>query len=214
MIINSIGQRILEDAYRLSTPADNIAYYNRFAAHYDKDFVEEMGYRYPEIIAEAYHRISHVSDVPVADVGCGTGRGAIALGLAPEKIDGIDISPEMLAVAAKRGCYGALHCVDLTGSLDAISKGYGAVVSAGTFTFGHLGPEALVALLAIARTSALFVIGVNKSHFQARNFDETLKALEHDGRIELLGIEDIKLYNKTHHAHAEDRVLVVEFRKQ
>lgn len=213
MTTGTIGQQILENAYQLATPADNLTYYNRFAPHYDTDFVEEMGYRYPEIIAETYHRLARVGDVPVADIGCGTGLGAIALGLAPERIDGIDISPEMLAVAAKRQCYGALHCVDLTGPLDPISRGYGAVVSAGTFTFGHLGPESLTALLAIARIGALFVIGVNKAHFEARNFDACLRELERSGRIELAGIEVTNMYSKLHHAHAGDRALILEFRK-
>jgi predicted TPR repeat methyltransferase len=214
MTTRSIGQQILENAYKLSTPADNVAYYREFAAYYDKDFVEAMGYRYPEIIADAYRRLSRVGDVPVADIGCGTGLVALALGLAPQRIDGIDISAEMLEVAAERQCYGALHCVDITGPLDEIAKGYGAVVSAGTFTFGHLGPAALENLLAIARIGALFIIGVNKLHFEAQGFAETLTALQRDGRIDSLHIEDVKMYDKEGHAHSEDRVLVLEFRRQ
>ena len=69
MTTDTVGQQILENSYQLATPADNLTYYNRFAAHYDTDFVAEMGYRYPQIIAEAYHRLARVGDVPVADVG-------------------------------------------------------------------------------------------------------------------------------------------------
>jgi SAM-dependent methyltransferase len=49
-----------------------------------------------------------------ADVGCGTGRtGAWLLAQGIEEIDGVDITPEMLAVARERGVYRQLFETDV-----------------------------------------------------------------------------------------------------
>lgn len=213
MLPKSPGQSILENAYKLSTPSDNTAYYNAFAPTYDSDFVAQMGYQYPKAIAAAYHRAATPQDTPIADIGCGTGLIAEELGLQGTPIDGMDISPEMLAVSDQKSLYRALHTVDLTGPLDPFANHYGAVVSAGTFTHGHLGPGPLHGLLQIARTGALFIIGVNQHHFEAQNFAAVLNAMITANAITPVSFTEIKIYAKDGHAHSNDRALILEFRK-
>ena len=58
----------------------------------------------------------------------------------------------MLSVASEKQLYRSLFQVDLTKTLEKIENNYGAVLSAGTFTSGHLGPEPLRDLLGIARS--------------------------------------------------------------
>ena len=144
------GQSILENAYKLATPSDNVAYYDAFAPSYDSDFVAQMGYQYPKAIADAYRRAATPDDRPIADIGCGTGLVAAELGLPDIPIDGMDISSEMLAVAGRKALYRSLTRIDLTNPLTPNT--YGAVLSSGTFTHGHLGPEPLRGLLDIARS--------------------------------------------------------------
>ena len=207
------GQQDLENTYNLASPEDNVAYYRGFAPSYDTGFVQEMGYRYPMAIAEAYRRQATALDVPVADIGCGTGIVASELGLAPDQIDGMDISSEMLTLARQKNLYGRLFEVDLTGDLSAIENGYGAVVSAGTFTFGHLGPAPLRGLLRIARSGALFIAGVNRAHFEKEHFAETLDGMTKRREIGPVAIEDIAIYDKRGHAHSDDRALLLQFRR-
>lgn len=209
----SAGQSGLENAYALQSPDDNRTYYDGFAATYDTDFAQGLGWDYPRAIARIWRAHASSSDVPVADIGCGTGYVAAELGLPPEAIDGMDISPEMLAIARGKGLYRSLQEIDLTGPLDALGTDYGAVVSAGTFTHGHLGPDPLAALLSIARPGALFVIGVNQQHFQTRGFAPVLTALVHEGRIDPPQIQAIRMYSRNDHAHAEDLALVLRYRK-
>lgn len=205
------GQSILENAYNLATPGDNAAYYNAFAPTYDSDFVAQMGYQYPKAIAAAYHRHATPADTPIADIGCGTGLVAMELALPDIPIDGMDISPEMLAVAGQKSLYRTLSQVDLTGPLTADT--YGAVLSAGTFTHGHLGPAPLNGLLDIARRGALFIIGVNQRHFDAQDFASVLDAMVANGGISPVTVGEVRIYAKDGHDHSNDRALILQYRK-
>jgi len=67
---NQIG---LEDAYSLETPEDNKALYKSWASSYDSVFVKERAYNFPKHIASLFSSIVNPYDVPVLDVGAGTG---------------------------------------------------------------------------------------------------------------------------------------------
>ena len=214
MVTKTPGQALLENAYDLTTPADSVRYYRDMAAAYDTDFVAELGYDYPLAVAQAYLRQASTEDVPIADIGCGTGAVAACLSKPITQIDGMDISPDMLAMARSKSLYRALYEVDLTGPLDRFASSYGAVLSAGTFTHGHLGPGPLRSLLDIARSGALFVIGVNQTHFDAQNFTPTLDAMQSSGQITPYHFDTIKIYSKPGHTHSNDRALILQYRKR
>ncbi len=212
MAQKTAGQELLENAYKLKSPDDNVAYYNAFAPTYDSDFAAQLGWNTPHVIAKAYFAQAK-GEVPIADIGCGTGYVATELKVPREHIDGMDISPEMLAIAAGKNLYRDLYEVDLMGSLDKISNNYGAVLSAGTFTHGHLGPEPLRGLLTIARSGGLFIIGVNQTHFDKENFSSVLDALVSERKIAHLKIERANNYSKTDHEHSNDHTMIVHYRK-
>lgn len=207
------GQSLLENAYKLKTPDDNESYYDAFAATYDADFAEELGWNYPEIIATMYKNLAQDTDVPIADIGCGTGLVAGALKISPSLIDGMDISPQMLQASKEKKLYRALYKIDLTASLDAVANDYGAVLSAGTFTHGHLGPEPLKNLLHIACPGGLFVIGVNKKHFDDKLFHEATRKMKVEGLISALQVSEVQMYTKKGHDHSNDRCLILTYRK-
>ena len=213
MIEKSAGQSFLENAYRLSTPDDNARYYDVFASTYDTDFADALGWHYPAAIAAAYRDAATKTDTPIADIGCGTGLVASALNFPPEQIDGIDISAEMLRVSKEKKLYRSLYKVDLMKALDVISNDYGAVISAGTFTSGHLGPQPLENLLDIARPRALFVIGVKKMFFQEAGFEPVLRDMESRGRIKDLHVVEVPMYTKAGHDHTADTAYALVYRK-
>jgi SAM-dependent methyltransferase len=209
----SAGQSLLENAYKLSTPKDNVDYYDAFASTYDAEFADALGWHYPAAIVATYLDAASQSDTPIADIGCGTGLVASALNLPREQVDGIDISPEMLRIAEEKQLYRSLYQVDLTKSLNEIANDYGAVLSAGTFTSGHLGPEPLESLLGIARANSLFVIGVKKAYFQEAGFEPVLRNLEIGGLINGLQIAEVPMYEKAGHDHSADAAFVLVYRK-
>lgn len=200
----------LNAAYALRTPEDSRRLYRDWADSYDSDFIDEMDYRLPRHVAQVF--LAARPEGPVLDLGAGTGVMGFLLDRQVGPVDGTDISPEMLAVARRRGVYRALYAVDLTGDLSALPRGYGAVVSAGTFTHGHLGPEVLTALPDLARTGALFVIAVNAAHYVALGFEAGLQALRDAGRIGPVAALDVPIYDKAGHEHAGDRALVLTWR--
>ncbi|WP_299473618.1 class I SAM-dependent methyltransferase [uncultured Roseibium sp.] len=213
MAASDKGKAILENAYRLSTPDDNKTYYREFARSYDEDFADALGFVYPQTIAKIYSANALPKDIPVADIGCGTGLVAEALALPARDIDGMDISSEMLSHAARKSLYRHTYEIDLTTDLSPICNDYGAVVSSGTFTHGHLGPDVLTSLLAIASAGALFVIGVNRSHFSSLGFQETLAGLASVRRISEPSLEEVRIYAKDDHEHSGDMAMAVSFRK-
>jgi predicted TPR repeat methyltransferase len=213
MTRKSAGQTLLENAYKLATPDDNAQYYDAFASTYDMEFADELGWHYPAAIAEVYRDACTTTDSPIADIGCGTGLVASALSFPREQIDGIDISTEMLRIAEEKQLYRMLYEVDLTKSVDLITNDYGAVLSAGTFTSGHLGPGPLEALLDIARHDGLFVIGVKKAFYQVAGFEPVLRDMETRGLIKNLKVAEVPMYAKAGHDHSADTAFALVYRK-
>ncbi|MFC7539927.1 class I SAM-dependent DNA methyltransferase [Siccirubricoccus deserti] len=65
----------------------------------------------------------------VLDLGCGTGLSGVALAPFAARLEGLDLSPRMLAEAGRRGLYQALHQADLLSFLPAHPAAYGLVAA-------------------------------------------------------------------------------------
>lgn len=194
----------LSDAYSVKTPEDNKALYAKWAASYETSFVDVKKYRYPRAIAELFDRVvPHGLGNLIADVGCGTGLVGLYLSALRSEviIDGLDISRQMLeqAGAKKRGdgsaVYRNLIEADLTQVIGSASGPYDCLISSGTFTHGHLGPDALHNLIPLVRKGGWFLIGVNAEHFAGRGFDKEFVALAESGQICAPTFEKIQVYD-------------------
>ena len=176
------GKIGLDDAYAVETPDDNRRLYAAWAGAYEDEFVAAEAYVYHRQVAEIFCASGAPIEGAVLDVGCGTGIVGVELRrLGVSVIDGADISPEMLAEAGKKSVYRRLIEADLTGRADLPDDAYAGLVSAGTFTHGHLGPDALDELLRIARPGARAAIGINSAHFEALGFRRKLDQLRDAG---------------------------------
>lgn len=204
---------LLEGAYDLQDAADNIAYYKDFAALYDDGFAGALGYNSPAALAATFQKLSTDKDLPIADIGCGTGLVALALNLPADTIDGYDISTEMLDKARAKNLYGALYQADLKQSLEAYPNNYGALISAGTFTLGHLGPRDLGNLLSLLRMGGLICVTVSTKHFKAQGFAGFLDDLHQTGKITKPQIHTVPIYTDKTHEHATDETHILSFRK-
>ena len=204
----------LNDAYSVKTPEDNIKLYKVWASSYDDDFAKKNDYRSPVLISNYYDKYSNKNDVPVLDVGAGTGLIAEVMNKKSTiDIDAIDISPEMLESAKSKNCYNKLIEADLTKNLDIDNNYYGAIVSAGTFTHGHIGPNALDELLRVTKPSGLFVITIHSKVYVNQNFEQKFQDINE--QITDLTFHEEKAYgNNPDKNHGNDTVFITVFRKK
>ena len=208
----------VDDAYGIETPEDSVRLYGKWADTYDSEFVESSGYvvylQVAELLLEQRSRITGA----VLDVGCGTGIVGVCLregGI--DVIDGIDISPPMLAEAGKKKTkdgvpvYRNLIAADLTQTLDIPDAQYAGLISTGTFTHGHLGPDSLDELWRVAAPGAQCAIGVRSTHYESAGFGEKLSADVANGTITQSKLVEVNMYSAQtdNPEHANDKALIV-----
>lgn len=202
----------LQDAYALTSPDAVRELYAEWATSYDVGFVDAMGYQLPRLVAMAF--LGAGGQGPVLDVGAGTGlvAGHLAeMGITP--LDGMDLSDDMLAVARNKAVYRHLIVADLLAEDVGNFPGlYDGVVSAGTFTHGHVGPEGLQALLRLAAPGGLCVVSVNVAHFDKAGFADAIAAL--GPAMTDLTCQDVRIYDdRAADAHRNDMARLVTFRR-
>ena len=200
----------LDNAYEITDPDSARELYGAWAKTYDTSFGSGWGYIAPREIAAIY-LAQNESNTPVLDVGAGTGLVAEHLG--GLTVDAVDITPDMLEIACEKSVYRKLICADVLQPLEIPDGAYGGVISSGTFTHGHVGPDCLPQLLRITRPGALFVCGCIPPVFDGMGFGSTLAILNARGAISALRFFDIPIYENATHPHAADRGLVMVFRK-
>lgn len=200
----------LDKAYTIDGASDAKALYDSWAATYDSSFGEAHGYVAPREIASLFTALNDGSD-PVLDIGAGT--GLVAENLPGRTVDGIDISDGMLKQAAAKGLYRNRILADLTQTLPIKDNVYGGFVSCGTFTHGHVGPEVFPELMRVAKPGALFVCGVIPPVYDGAGFGSRLALMVARKLISPVDFHDIPIYENADHDHANDRGLVMVFRK-
>jgi hypothetical protein len=107
----------------------------------------------------------------------------------------------MLAKAAKKktaegdSVYTHLQEADLTSAVDVPDATYPGLVTAGTFTHGHLGPDSLSEVVRMCAPGALLAIGVNAELFQAEGgFAEWMAVSQSNGLIRDPGTTTVPVY--------------------
>ena len=177
-------------AYGIEGPVEAEAFYRRWADDYDDRMVGRLGYCSPRLVAERLARRLDDTAAEVLDVGCGTGLTAAPLHeLGFRAIDGVDLSTEMLEKARARGVYRTLIRADLTAPIDLPDRAYDAMVSSGTFTHGHVGPEPFDDLVRLLRPGGLMSFSIHVDIWEPRGFRAALDRLEAAGRIVLVEME-------------------------
>jgi len=177
----------VERARGLASPAEAKALYREWASDYDGDVYGEIKVTGTARIAALLG--SHLTDrsASIIDLGCGTGAAGAELKRAGfAHIDGLDLSPEMLAVARSKAIYRHLFSADLLAPLAIAEGAYDAAISAGTFTTGHVGGAALPEVVRIVRPQGLIACVVAHSFWQAGGFEAIIGELTDAGKLRIL----------------------------
>ena len=203
----------LQSAYGLKSPEDSKRLYAKWADDYDTRFAAVEDYQLPIHTARAF--VEANGQGPVLDVGAGTGLcGAVLADLGVGPIDAFDISAQMLEQAMRKDIYRDAIEADLTHGIPAPPNSYSGIVSSGTFTTGHVGPDALDALLRVARHGAQFALSVNAAHYQSAGFAKAFERLVQTGSISGLTLTEVRIYGASATGpHKDDTALIALFEK-
>lgn len=176
------ARRNLQRARAITGSDDARTVYAQWAASYDRDVYSTLKVTGTDTIADLLH--DHAEDIDTArvlDAGCGTGAVAARLkahgfGL----IDGVDLSPDMLKIADAKRLYRTLIEADLNQPLELPHAPYTAIVSAGTFTTGHVGADGFHNLFAHLEGDGLMACVIANPVWQRDRFDALIDNLPAD----------------------------------
>ncbi|HXL98399.1 MAG TPA: methyltransferase domain-containing protein [Rhizomicrobium sp.] len=134
--------KIAEAHAMRAAPRSNARYvrhlFDQFSTDYDARMIGQLGYRAPAILRELFDLTIAADGLSILDLGCGTGLSGEAFRDAAARLDGIDLSPAMIAKARARGIYDDLRVADLETTLDG-ARAYDLILAADTLVyFGDL----------------------------------------------------------------------------
>jgi predicted TPR repeat methyltransferase len=131
----------LRDASR-SSPGYVRHLFDQFSADYDRRMMVELSYRAHLVLRELAALIvgGRAGSADILDVGCGTGLAGVAFQDLARRLDGVDLSPQMIEKARARNIYDSLILADLESALAAEGRRYDLLLAADTLVyFGDLG---------------------------------------------------------------------------
>jgi predicted TPR repeat methyltransferase len=117
--------------------------FDQFSADYDSRMLDQLGYQAPALLRELATFLGLDAKAPCAilDLGCGTGLMGEAVRDWASRLDGVDLSPSMLAKAAARAIYDELVVADICAWLAEPGRDYDLVFAGDTLVYlGDLGP--------------------------------------------------------------------------
>lgn len=170
------------------------AYYGEWASDYDRD-VGDVEYGLPSSVLTTIQAAADVEpwlrevDICVLDAGCGTGRVGIALAEhGYTNLHGVDLSPEMVEIAASHEIYASLDApVDLTAApKEQWLRRADLVVVGGVFTVGHIPPDTLLKVAQLVRPGGILVTTVRPGYFDTTNYGQVSAAMTAESGADLL----------------------------
>jgi predicted TPR repeat methyltransferase len=118
--------------------------YKHFAESYESRMLEDLKYVGPERLQEAITAvIGDRGGLEVLDIGCGSGLEGVNIRPRAASLTGIDLSPEMIALARARNIYDRLEVAEITSWLEQGQALFDLIVSCDCLIyFGDLRPVA------------------------------------------------------------------------
>jgi predicted TPR repeat methyltransferase len=162
--------------------------FDQYAPRFDADLTGRLGYRTPAMLAEMLREAGVAADASraVLDLGCGTGLSGEALRPFARLLEGVDLSPRMLAAARARGIYDALHEADLLDVLPARPGHWGLVAAADVLNYlGDLS-AVLPAMAAALAPGGLAAFSLEKGEEAPCALGPDLRYRHHPGHLRAL----------------------------
>ena len=183
MAQKDVGNKI--PIYKLKTTDEVMKYYDEWGDKdkYNKDMVD-WNYTGPKETAEIFNKYEKNKDTLIFDAGCGTGLVGLELKKYSFKnFHGADLSQTLLNTVPK-DLYQKLVKVDLNKPIEVEDNFYGGVMCVGTFTFGHVKPNALDEFVRITKSGGLICFTINEGIYEEYGFDKKIISLNQNNKWE------------------------------
>ena len=168
-----MAKSYLNDVYDGGTN-DSRELYASWASTYDNE-VQKNGYVTPERVAKALKDIVTNQSEVILDYGCGTGLSGSALqAVGFTNIDGLDVSQEMVSLAAKKSIYKKLTVFDPCAKIPVHADQYKIITAIGVIGAGAAPLEVFDNLFSLLPPSGLFGFSFN---------DHTLSDPNYEGKV-------------------------------
>jgi|TARA_A100001011_G_scaffold109371_1_gene115917 predicted TPR repeat methyltransferase len=181
MAQKDVGNKI--PIYKLKTTDEVMKYYDEWGDKdkYNKDMVD-WNYTGPKETTEIFDKYEKNKDILIFDAGCGTGLVGLELKKYGFKhFHGADLSQTLLD-SVPNNLYQKLTKVDLNKKIEAKDNSYDAVMCVGTFTFGHVKPNALDEFVRITKAGGLICFTINEGIHEEYGFDKKITSLKENNK--------------------------------
>ena len=185
MAQKDVGNKV--PIYKLKTTDEVMKYYDEWGEKdkYNKDMVE-WNYTGPKETVDVLKKYIENKEILIFDAGCGTGLVGLELKKFGFKyFHGADLSQKLLDTVPEN-LYQKLIKVDLNKTIDVQDNFYDAIMCVGTFTFGHVKPQALDEFVRITKKDGLICFTINEGIFEEYGFDKKIKDFKKDNKWEEL----------------------------
>ena len=185
MALKDVGNKV--PIYKLKTTDEVMKYYDEWGEKnkYNKDMVE-WNYTGPQETVDVFRKYTENKEMLIFDAGCGTGLVGLQLKKHGFKyFHGADLSQKLLDTIPKQ-LYQKLIKVDLNKPIDVKDNFYDATMCGGTFTFGHVKPQALDEFVRVTKKNGLICFTINEGIYKDYGFDKKIENLKQENKWEEL----------------------------
>jgi len=137
--------------------------FDAFADNFDRTLTHWLDYRAPQLVAEAARQglAGRIAETAL-DLGCGTGLLGPEVRALARRLDGIDLSPRMVAKAAERKLYDHLEVAEIVAYLAPRGGRYDLLLAADVLAYFGTLDEVFAAAHTALRPRGLFVATVEQ----------------------------------------------------
>ena len=181
MALKDVGNKV--PIYKLKPTDEVMKYYDEWGEKdkYNKDMVE-WNYTGPQETVDVLRRYTENKEMLIFDAGCGTGLVGLQLKKFGFKyFHGADLSQKLLDTVPKQ-LYQKLIKVDLNKPIDVKDNFYEETMCVGTFTFGHVKPQALDEFVRVTKKNGLICFTINEGIYKDYGFDKKIENLKKDNK--------------------------------
>ncbi len=189
--IRYLVDSLLQQSKAVAAPVDYIKnLFDSYATHYESHLVTTLHYQIPDQFLEIIRGIdAKPNSLDILDLGCGTGLCGEKLKLFASSLSGVDLSENMLAIAAEKKLYDTLACDTILSFLAGKNACYDVILAGDTLVYlGDLAPLFLSVNRAL-RHGGLFVFNTEIAYHPPYQANPSGRFAHHKNYLEDLATQ-------------------------